>query len=433
VTLVVAVILLAPTCLVVLARIGRRTPISVRLALRDLARYRARSGSALAAISVGVVIAVMICVLAAARYGSVLDWAGPNLASNQLIVYTPQGPGGPGPGAPAPTTDPLASWEKSARAIAASLGSSDVVALEQTSASLDHAGPGRQWSGQIYVATPALLAAFGIDPATIDPSADVLTSRAGLESLSAMQLQYGSVTGKTVTVGPNGPAIIGGPPQHQGHQSYPCPPGSCVPNPKIQYMSGLPTGTSAPNTVFTEHAIEQLGLQPPTTAGWLIQTSGPLTAAQVQNVQDAAAAAGLSVETKNDAPTSAEVINWATVFGIVLALAVLAMTVGLIRSETASDLRVLTATGASSGTRRRLTAVTASALAFLGALLGTLAAYVAVIAFSQSNNLDGLSSLQNVPLRNLLLIVVGMPLVAFVGGWLFAGRQPAGLSQQPLE
>ena len=96
VALIVAIILLAPFCLVVLASFGRRAPIAARLALRDLARYRARSGSALAAISLGVFIAALVCVLTAQRYGNVLDYAGPNLSSNQIIVYTPNG--GPGPG-----------------------------------------------------------------------------------------------------------------------------------------------------------------------------------------------------------------------------------------------------------------------------------------------------------------------------------------------
>ena len=114
-----AVILLAPLCLTVLARLGRRAPIAVRLALRDLARYRARSGSALAAISLGVLIAVLVCVLSAQRFGNVLDYAGPNLASNQVIVYTPNGPGGGGgPGAPAAASTPQ-SMAQSAQAIAA--------------------------------------------------------------------------------------------------------------------------------------------------------------------------------------------------------------------------------------------------------------------------------------------------------------------------
>ena len=107
------------------------------------------------------------------------------------------------------------------------------------------------------------------------------------------------------------------------------------------------------------------------------------------------------------------------------------MSVGLIRSETASDLRTLTATGASSTTRRTLTAATAGALALLGAVLGTAAAYIAAIGYSRTNPLDGLSELSSVPTENLLLILVGMPLIAAVAGWLLAGREPAGIAHQP--
>ena len=78
VALIAAVILLAPACLTLLARLGRRAPIAARLALRDLARYRARSGSALAAITLGVLIAMLVSVLSAQRFGNVLDYAGPN-------------------------------------------------------------------------------------------------------------------------------------------------------------------------------------------------------------------------------------------------------------------------------------------------------------------------------------------------------------------
>ena len=106
----------------------------------------------------------------------------------------------------------------------------------------------------------------------------------------------------------------------------------------------------------------------------------------------------MTVETKNDEPTSAEVINWATVFGIALALGILAMSVGLIRSETAADLRTLAATGASSSTRRTITGATAGALALLGAVLGTVAGYVAAAAWFQGSAVNGgLSALSNVP------------------------------------
>ena len=86
-------------------------------------------------------------------------------------------------------------------------------------------------------------------------------------------------------------------------------------------------------------------------------------------------------------------------FGIVLALGILAMTIGLIRSETAGDLRTLAATGASGWTRRTLTAATAGALGLAGAVLGTVAAYIAAIGYSWDNQLDGLSELTSVPTR----------------------------------
>jgi putative ABC transport system permease protein len=434
VALVAAVILLSPFFLATLARAGRRAPIAVRLALRDLARYRARSGSALAAISLGVLVAVLVCVLSAQRFGNVLDYAGPNLASDQLIVYSPNAPqgGGPGGGSSSTTagTTP-ASAAATAHSIAAALGSHDVVELDSTSASLQHAAAGRNWGGQIYLGTPALLRAFGIKTSQINPAADVLTMRPRLSGLSKMQLVYGRNPGAPNYVGPGGGGGGNGP-GGNSQQTYPCPKSTCLANPVIQEVSALPSGTSAPNTVFTEHAVHEFGLQV-STDGWLIQTPQPPTAAQISNARLTAAAAGLTIETKSSAPSSAEIINWATVFGIALALAILAMSVGLIRSETASDLRTLTATGASGMTRRTLTAITAGALAFLGAVLGTVTAYVAAIAYSFDNSLESLSELSSVPTANLLLILIAMPLFAVAAGWLLAGREPPGVAHQPIE
>jgi hypothetical protein len=38
-----------------------------------------------------------------------------------------------------------------------------------------------------------------------------------------------------------------------------------------------------------------------------------------------------------------------------------------------------------------------------------------------------------VPVKNLLLLLVGMPLLAAFGGWVVSGRQPALISRQPIE
>ncbi len=426
VCLIIAVILLSPLCLAVLSKLASSTPIAARLALRDLGRYRARSGSALSAIALGVMIAALVCILAAGRYGNVLDYAGPNVTSSQLIVYTAgNGPGfgpgdQPGPGAPS-----MAVQTATANSIAAALGSHDAIALENTSASLQHAADGRQWSGPVYVATPQLLAAFGIKASQLDPTADILSARPGLSGISLMQLVYGNYYG-----GQGGGQVSPG--NGPGQQtSYPCPPSSCLANPVIEEVGALPSGTSAPNTVITEYAVHKLGLQQG-ISGWLVLTPHPLTASQISSARVAAAAKGMTIETRNSQPASSEIINWATVFGIVLALGILAMSVGLIRSETASDLRTLTATGAGGWTRRTLTAVTAGALGFTGAVLGTAAAYVGAIAYSFDNKLDGLGSLKNIPTANLLVILIGMPLVAAAVGWLVAGREPSTIARQPL-
>jgi putative ABC transport system permease protein len=424
IVLIVAVILLAPFCLSILARLGRRTPIGMRLALRDLSRYRARSGPALAAISLGVLIAVIISVVSAARFANVFDYAGPNLASNQIIAYTPYGGyGGPGTNSGGPVTaSQMRSMTATARGIAASLGSHDIVQLNMTSASLNHAAPGRNWAGPVFVATPQLLHAFGIKASQVNSAADILTMRPGLSTISKMQLVYGNYFSS------RGRQPMG------SQRAFPCPKNGCLANPVIQEVSALPAGTSAPNTVITEHAIQQLGLHP-YTLGWLIQAPNPPTAAQINSARLAAAAANMSIETKSSVPTSAEIINWATAFGIFLALCILAMSVGLIRSETASDLRTLAATGASGLTRRNLTAATAGALALTGAVLGTVAGYVAASGYFRTNSFNGgiPALITSVPTQNLLLILVGMPLIAAAGAWLLAGREPPGMARQPME
>ncbi len=197
-------------------------------------------------------------------------------------------------------------------------------------------------------------------------------------------------------------------------------------------MSALPSGTSAPNTVITEHAIHALHLRV-VTAGWLIQSPTPLSAAQIGNARLVAATAGTSIESKSSSPSSSEVINWATVFGIVLALGILAMSVGLIRSETGSELQTLTATGASGATRRTLTAATAGGLGLLGAVIGTVGGYVAALGWFRSTHNTGLAALANAPVENLLVLLVGMPVLAAVVGWLLSGREPQAVAHQPIE
>ena len=162
-------------------------------------------GSALAAISVGVLIAVIVSLAAASRYGNVLDYAGPNLSSNQLALsaYTPPpagtiivGPDGKHhrcEGALVAGGEPGRTQRRASERIASALGA-QAIALESPSASASTwhgTGPGRTWNGQIYVATPQLLGAFGISQSEIQPDADILTARPGLSGVSGLSLTHG--------------------------------------------------------------------------------------------------------------------------------------------------------------------------------------------------------------------------------------------------
>ena len=113
---------------------------------------------------------------------------------------------------------------------------------------------------------------------------------------------------------------------------------------------------------------------------------------------------------------------------MLLAVGILAMTVGLIRSESAGDVRTLTATGASSATRRMLAAATAGGLAILGVAIGTAGAYAAVVT-----GFGDVADLTPVPFAHLATIAGGTPLAAGAAGWLLAGGEPNVIARQPIE
>ena len=421
VAVIIGIVLLAPLAISVLAAgAGPRLPVAIRIALRDLVRYRARSGAALAATTFAVFLAMGICVVTSVQFENVLSWTGPNLSSSQLIVYAqpPQG----GPLATPLTGTQLAEVSRHVSSLAASLHARTPVPLESAGATLHQAGAQahKDFTGTVYVATPQLLATYGITVGQIAPGTDVLTMRPGMVSLPHMELAWGNYG---VQQRPGG--LV------QKDSVLPsCTLSSgCLASPRMQTVSSLPSGTSAPNTVITEHAVSNYQLQTH-LGGWLIQAPAPLTAAQINAARQFALTYGATVETESGSLGPGEIADGATALGIVIALSVLAMSVGLIRSETAQDLRTLTATGASGATRRMITAATAAALGLLGAILGMAGAVIAGLAWARSS----LSVMfGDVPLTDVLILLLGLPLIAAAAGWLLAGREPPLIARQPIE
>ena len=409
------ILLISPLAVRALAALGRRAPVAVRLALRDLARHQARSGAALAAISLALGITAAIIISSDADKAAA-D-AG-NLPDTQIAVWIgqPEGGGGPdGPVVPLRTPAKLGVLAAAVHQIAGPLHHPEVIALDMPVNRADKPQPGGQGSpaGQpvaelgapqnpaaagrggtyssipLHVATPAVLRYLGISPATISPATDFLTARAGQLVVSTPS------TFATLT--------------------------------RVQRIQA-PSYSSQPTSLMTLgglHRRHWTQIQ----SGWLVQSGKPLTAAQLAAARDVAAQAGLIIEARTSQASIATISAAATAAGALLALGVLAMTVALIRTEAAGDLRTLTAAGATSTTRRTLTAATAGGLALLGALLGTAGAYLALAAA----HLSDLSTLSRAPLLYLAITVVGVPVAAALTGWTLAGRKPPSIARRVLE
>jgi putative ABC transport system permease protein len=394
---------ISPLAIRALATAGRRAPVAVRLALRDLARYQARSAAALAAISLGLGIAVAIVIAAAAAADTA---SAGNLPGSQILIWIGQ----PGDNQLVPIRTPaeLTALGAAVHRIAGSLGHAAVIPLDMPVNPASQARPGGQpvvslntpvdpsagrsgayRSEALYVATPTVLHVLGISPATIRPATSILTAQPGQDVLTTVT---------TVT-------------QARDIQRINAP----------DYSSD-PTSLITMNGLHHEHWTQ-------IQSGWLVQSDRPLPAAQIAVARDLAAKAGLVIESRNTQASLATISTAATAAGALIALGVLAMAVGLIRAEAAGEVRTLTAIGAASTTRRALAGTTAGTLALLGALLGSGAAYLALAAGYRSD----LSVLSRVPVLGLAIIIAGVPAAAALAGWLLAGRKPPSVARQPLD
>jgi len=424
---ILGTLLLGPLAIRLFARAAGHAPIATRLALRDLARYQARSGAALAAITLALGIAAAVVITAAAEERRAAGDL-PNLSNRQIRVYT--GPTEAPMLVPIQTPAQLERMAARVRQLAARLDHAAVIPLRNAfqpggmpsqviggirvlpTIDLARKVGARMYRSEsrLYVATPALLRHLGIDPAAVDPSTDFLADpTVPTDQLVIVGAQKTSIPGRRTPTITNSPVTNV---QRIDSRELLGSPGE----------SGL-----APSSFISLNGLRRHGLKQ-IPSGWLLESSRPLTSEQITDARDLAAGTGLTIEVRRESTSLAKPIAIATGAGALLALAILAMTVGLIRSESAGDLRTLTATGATSRIRRTLTAATAGALALLGALLGVAGAYLVLAA----TYLDDLGYLSRIPTLSLVLIVVGVPLAATAAGWLLAGREPPAIPRPAI-
>jgi len=399
---VVGVLMLSPFVIRGFARLAPRLPVGPRLALRDLGRASSRAGAALAAVSLALGIPVAIVVVSAA---STHGASAGNLSDRQLIVRVAVPGGGP--------FVPLAEAADAVRpriaSIATAAGAVSTVELVAAADPQNAVAPspelrqvlsiglpvdhGYRETGIVYVASDDLLKSYGLRLATIDPGTAYLSSTAGELRL----LGSGSREARVDPIA-------------------------------IDHVETLRAAyTALPHSFVTPTELSRNGWIAVPSGAWLVETQDPITSAQLSAARRAAAAVGLTVESRDHQHGLATLRTGATAVGMLLALAILAMTVGLMRTDAEGETRTLTATGATRSTRRALTATTSGTLALLGVLLGSGGAYGILLA----RRVEHVDELGSVPVIPLAVLLVGTPLVAAVAGWLVVGGEPEQLGRQP--
>src|SRR5829696_6767388 len=190
---IIGCLLLGPPAIRVFSGLAGRVSVAPRLALRDLGRYQARSGAALAAVTLALGIAATVVVVTSAEHAKQAAEP-PNLSDRQIRAYTgpPELREEPAILSPAQrerqtaavrqlageldgaTAIPLAKpFEPGTRAMVSGDTRVRPALAPAKRITRKHYDP----QAQLYVATPAVLRYVGIDPATVDPGADFLADR----------------------------------------------------------------------------------------------------------------------------------------------------------------------------------------------------------------------------------------------------------------
>lgn len=425
---------MSPTLVALVARVGRWLPVAPRLALRDAARHRTRSGPAVSAIMAGVA-------------GSIA--AGVYVASDEATseaTYTPALPQGyaavsvhdketlralPDIRAAVESTLPVTGTH-----VIRQLGTPDVsggcpregclwvevVVPRQNRCPLEFAklteAEAEKHKSDPRCSSPYSVSRFGGEPvgdATLytaltgdgDPAAREVLAAGGAVVSNPLAIADGRVTLRLHYEEAAGPA-----PRRSRKISIPA----------------VPAGGGVSFAVFLSPAAAERTGGPVTPAGLLFETSRMPT----EQEEDAAAAAlarsgapdvGIDVERGYRGDIALGLL--ALVVGsAVVALGAAGIATGLAAADGVPDLATLAAVGAAPRTRRWLAAAQAGVIAGLGTLLGVAAGFVPGIAAVKANtriyySSDPVENLLVVPWSSVAATLLVVPMLAVLCGWLF--------------
>lgn len=362
-------------------------PMAWRLAVRDAGRFAARNGpvvtAVLAAMSMGITVAVLVTSVEAR-----LDTFPSLYRDDQLMVE-----GAAAEDVATRLATDLHAVALSPLAAAHAQGMPVRVRLAGDSA----AGPGPDW---VAMGDEALLRAVGADAGAAPFAAGALLALGGEGEAARLRMLAGREGRDLAWPGASRVAV------------------------RQRVM--------APGYVVSRAAAEARGLEPgppPRRAlvPWVVRLPAPVTAEGLRRAQSiAASAAGTSVDAArlHRAPARA-IYRLLLLCCLLTGLVVVLVATALTAAESASDEQVLRTVGAPPSLLRAHQAARASYLALLGCVLALPAGLLSAAGMLGSANI----SLDLVlPWRDMLLTVLGLPLLTYAITWWRAGT-PRGLAR----
>lgn len=379
-------LLIAPALLAALAKLAGRLPVTMRLATRDAARHRHRTGPATAAIAVAVGGAVAIsCLIASAREGKNRFEA--DAVPDRVIALSDQG-----------AVDP-AVLEQGTAAVQDAIPGAELLVVEQPVRSpetndADHLQPMSLVGGFGFATGPSV--------AVGEPDLVALASGRVAESSEAKAvLDAGkAVVFDPTLLGPDGTiAIEAGP--GLGAGTVDTVRIAAVALPRSQRYTGLPQAF-VPASFVTAQRWD-------TERTALLLSYPPESREQAGAAITAAEALGIPVISSAEEKDHTRLVRVGlTGAAALIALLGVAMCVALSAAEGRPDLATLSAIGAPPGRRRRLAGAQALVLAVIGVALGLgFGFYFARAARPATGATETI-----VPWGDLMLTVAAVPLLA---------------------
>lgn len=409
---ITGLLLATPVIVAAAGRLAPHLPLSPRLALRTVARNQTRSAAAIAALTVALGIPAAV-ILTSASADANLEKGPPNLPDNWVLVWPEGAQHGDVPAgfdADEFTTDieALAQSQPLAQAVPI------YFAARPDDPNTRHQGPqvvntlrvarilSDNGAGEItysedpaWIATPDLLSAIGSDP--------------GLATSDALLL------GPAVEVGFLLPLEFE--PNLAGETGSP-----------VGSQPATPLGIDAYRSLgsfwITEQRAAALGATP-FVAGWLLTKPTPYLAGDLESIYRRLDSSLVAVTQQPD-QTDDELRRNTLIVGCLVALAILAVMVSLLRTEAGNEDRTLAALGAPRRTRRWIAAATTGFLAFGAALLALPAGYLALLAITSDRTAEYPFVL---PLAPTATLVIGVPVIASLAAYLLTSSQPENLGR----